>query len=159
MIEALSASTGLIVGDPRFWIPLVFFFVLLMLMAGIVAFAGFDIGWCLLMSWLPELERKRVIDCLTNWRGANASWVLLFFAVFMPVYPMGWSSIFEQQFVPVLLLTVGCALRSLAFEFRARAPMKQQPFWNGLFSAGAYASASGLALWLARTVNGNLNLH
>lgn len=154
MIESLSASTGLLASDPMFWMPLALYVLVLFLLAGLVVLDGFDMGCGLLMPWIKPVARSRVLDALTAWRGANESWVLLLFAVFMSAFPIGWEPMLSEMFVPVMLLVTGSALRSLAFEFRARASMGQQEFWNMLFSFGAHCSVAGLGLWLAKYVNG-----
>lgn len=154
MIEALSASVGLLTRDPMFWMPLVLFGIVAFLLAGHIVLDGFDVGCGLLVPWLDFATGSRVVDALTAWRGANESWILLMFAIFMAAFPLGWVPMTTDLFVPLLLLVTGSVVRSLAFEFRSRASMGQQRIWNALFSLGAYCSAAGLGLWLAKYVSG-----
>lgn len=154
MIDSLSASTGLLASDPMFWMPLALYGLLLFLLAGLVVLDGFDMGCGLLMPWMNPVSRARTLDALTAWRGANDAWVLLLFAVFMAAFPLGWSTMLADMFVPVMFLVLGSVLRGLAFEFRARASMGQQEFWGALFSLGSYFSVAGLGLWLTKYVNG-----
>lgn len=154
MIEALSASVGLLARDPMFWMPLVLFGLVVFLLAGQIVLDGFDVGCGLMMPWLDSATASRVIDALTAWRGASESWILLLFAIFMAAFPLGWVPVTADLFVPLLLLVTGSVVRSLAFEFRARASMGQQRFWNAMFSLGAHCSVAGLGLWLAMYVSG-----
>ena len=154
MIEALSASVGLLARDPMFWMPLVLFGVVAFLLAGQIVLDGFDMGCGLMVPWLDSATGSRMIDGLTAWRSANESWILLLFAIFIAAFPLGWVPLTADLFVPILLLVTGSVVRSLAFEFRARASMGQQRIWSALFSLGAYCSVAGLGLWLAKYVSG-----
>lgn len=153
MIETLSASTGLLASDPVFWMPLALFGIVIFLLAGQIVLDGFDVGCGLLLPWLEPVMRSRVLDSLTPWRGANESWLLLLFVVFMAAFPLGWAPVLGELYLPIMLLVSGSVLRSLSFEFRARAPMAQQSWWMAVFSVGAYCSAAGLGLWLAESVS------
>ncbi|MFW8565294.1 cytochrome d ubiquinol oxidase subunit II [Orrella sp. 11846] len=148
MIGTLAASMGLAATDPMFWMPLMLFAFVMFLLAGLVVLDGFDVGCGLLLPWSREASRARLLDALTGWRAPNEAWALLLFGVFIAGFPLGWVPVFDGLFLPILLFMTGAILRSVAFEFRARASMSAQTHWNRVYGLGAYASAAGLGLWL-----------
>lgn len=154
MIGDLSSSMGLMADDPLFWIPLVLSAMVLMLLSGLVLFDGFELGVGLLLPLLKPEHRSRLMDALAPWRGANESWLILTLGISMAAFPFAWSAMFANLYTAILLLVCGTVLRGIAYEFRARAPMREQAFWLHLFSVGSVLGAIGLGLLLAGYATG-----
>jgi cytochrome d ubiquinol oxidase subunit II len=154
MIESLSKSMWLLAADPLFWVPLVLSTVVLLLLIGLVLFDGFELGVGLLLPLIEEDERSRLMDALAPWRGANESWLLLVLGLSMAAFPFAWSLLFANLYPALMFLVLGAVLRSVAYEFRARAPMREHAFWQYLFTLGSLLGAVGFGLLLAGYATG-----
>ena len=154
MIESLSGSMGLLAADPLFWMPLVLSAVVVLLLIGLVLFDGFELGVGLLLPLIGDDQRSRLMDALAPWRGANESWLLLVLGLSMAAFPFAWSQLFANLYTALMLLVLGAVLRSVAYEFRARAPMREHAFWQYLFTLGSLFGAVGFGLLLAGYVTG-----
>ena len=154
MIDSLSASMGLLAGDPLFWMPLVLSMLVCLLLIGLVLLDGFELGAGLILPWISAENRARVLDALAPWRGANESWLLLALAFSMAAFPLAWSLLTSRLYAAIVLLVSGAVVRYLAYEFRARASMNQQSGWLRLFMVGSLLGAVGYGLLLVGFVTG-----
>ena len=154
MIAELAATLGLDVFQPVFWMPLLMMALLSVLIAGGVVFDGFDIGVGVLLRIAPAAERPNMMVVLSPWRDANEFWLLLSVGLFMAAFPLAWSAVLAQLFVPVMVTSLGVMLRSVSFEFRIRASTEQRPVWINRFWFGSVLTAMGHGMLLANIVTG-----
>jgi cytochrome d ubiquinol oxidase subunit II len=152
MIAELAASQGLAIGDPAFWMPLVFLVILLLLLAAGLVFDGFDIGVGLLLQLAPAESRPQMLSMLSAWRDANEFWPLLGVGLFCAAFPFAWGSVLGNLYGPLACMTLGMMLRSVAFEFRLRASTRHKPRWMLGFWLGSLLAALGQGAALGRVV-------
>lgn len=154
MITELAATLGLNVLQPVFWMPLLMMGMLSVLIVGGAVFDGFDIGVGVLLRMAPDAERPSMMVALSPWRDANEFWLLLSVGLFMAAFPLAWSAVLAQLFVPVMVTALGVMLRSVSFEFRIRASTEQRPVWINRFWFGSVLTAMGHGMLLANIVTG-----
>lgn len=154
MIQALSASTGLALDDPAFWMPLALFFLLFVLMLGAVLLDGFDIGVGLLMRAAPAAHRSDLLVALSPWREANEFWMILAVGLFVAAFPVAWGDILSHLYIPLTMTAIGSALRGVAFEYRVRSDSSHRLSWIRRFWLGSLLTAFGHGLLLAIVVTG-----
>ncbi|ANY17438.1 cytochrome d ubiquinol oxidase subunit II [Bordetella pseudohinzii] len=150
MIATLAASLGLSPEDPTFWMPMVFMGLLLLLIAAGIVLDGFDIGVGILLQFAPAEERGRMMGLLSPWRDANEFWPLLGIGLFGSAFPFAWGIILGKLYGPLVVMTLGIVLRSVAFEFRIRARTEHKPAWIVGFWVGSLLAAIGQGMVLGR---------
>ena len=154
MISTLAAAMGMAPGDSAFWMPLLLMGLLFLLTLGGVLFDGFDIGLGLLLGVAPAAERARMMVILSPWRDANEVWLILALGLFLAAFPLGWSAVLSHLYTPLMFTMLGTSLRSVAFEFRLRAPAERRMTWVRRFWFGSLLTAIGHGLLLAAVVTG-----
>ena len=154
MIDALAASLGLSVSTPAFWMPLLLMALLFMLIVGGALFDGFDIGVGVLVLLAPEQSRPRLMVILSPWREANGFWWLLALGLFLTAFPLAWGVVLGELYVPMSMTVLGVMLRSVAFEFRIRAPTDKRGRWIALFWLASLMTALGHGALIAQLVLG-----
>ncbi len=154
MIQALSASTGLAMQDPAFWMPLALFCLLLALILGAVLLDGFDIGVGLLVRAAPASQRTDLLVALSPWREANEFWMILTVGLFVAAFPVAWGDILSHLFIPLTMTAIGSALRGVSFEYRVRSDPGHRLAWVRRFWLGSLLTAFGHGLMLAIVVTG-----
>ena len=154
MIDALAASLGLSVSTPAFWMPLLMMVLLFVLVVGGALFDGFDIGVGVLVLLAPEQARPRLMVILSPWRDANGFWWLLALGLFLTAFPLAWGVVLGELYVPMSMTVLGVMLRSVAFEFRIRAPTDKRGRWMALFWLASLMTALGHGALIAQLVLG-----
>lgn len=154
MIQGLSASTGLAIYDPAFWMPLALFCLLFALMLGAVLLDGFDIGVGLLVRAAPASHRSELLVALSPWREANEFWMILAVGLFVAAFPVAWGDILSHLYTPLTMTAIGSALRGVAFEYRVRSDTTHHVAWVWRFWLGSLLTAFGHGLLLSVVVTG-----
>ena len=154
MIDALAASMGLAPTEPSFWMPLAFMLVFVLIIGAGIVFDGFDIGVGILVGLAPENERGRMMALLSPWRDANEFWLLLGLGIFAAAFPFAWGVVLGKLYGALTLMVLGVMLRSVAFEFRIRAPDAHKPRWVWGFATGSVMTALGQGMALGSIATG-----
>ena len=120
-------------------------FDLAVIWAGLIAFAvltyvildGFDLGVGLLMPFATPDERDRMIASIGPFWDANETWLVLAIGLLLVAFPAAHGTILTALYLPVTVMLIGLILRGVAFEFRAKAPRTQKPWWDRAFLPAA----------------------
>jgi len=102
---------------------------------------GFDLGVGLLMPFATPDERDRMIASIGPFWDANETWLVLAIGLLLVAFPAAHGTILTALYLPVTVMLVGLILRGVAFEFRAKAPRTQKPWWDRAFFAGSLMTA------------------
>lgn len=154
MIDTLANALGLGMHDPGFWMPLLAAaLVLAVLVAGVVL-DGFDIGVGCLLWRAPSAQRPRMLALLGPWRDANAFWLPLGLGLLVTAFPNAWGLIAGQVAVPLGVMVLGTLLRTVAFEWRLRAPLALQGRWVHGVALGSLLTALAHGYLLGQVVVG-----
>lgn len=154
MIDSFANLVGLGATDPAFWMPLAFLLLFFLVILAGTVLDGFDIGVGVLSLFAPDYLRPRMMSLLSPWRDANEFWLFLGLGLFVCAFPKAWGSIMGGVYLPLCLLAAGVFLRSVAFEFRLRAPQEYQVHWQRCFGAGSILTAFAHGLLLGQVAVG-----
>jgi cytochrome d ubiquinol oxidase subunit II len=152
MIDSLANALGMGAAEPAFWMPLLFMVLLYAIVMAGTMLDGFDIGVGCLALYAPRSLRSRMLSLLSPWRDANEFWLFLGLGLFLVAFPGAWSYVMGKLYVPLAMLGLGVALRSISFEMRVRAPEQQRPAWLLGFGIGSLLTALAHGALLAQVV-------
>lgn len=152
MIHTWAASQGLPPDSPAFWMPLVFMLLLCLLVGAGVVFDGFDIGVGILLCVAAPALRPKLMSQLSPWRDANEFWPFLAFGLFCAAFPFAYGTVLSDTYGGLCVMLSGGVLRSVAFEFRLRAPAAHKARWIMAFFAGSALTAFGQGVMLAQVI-------
>jgi len=124
-------------GDPEVWLPFTFAALMGLSILIYVVLDGFDLGVGLLMPLSDEAQKDRLVASIGPFWDANETWLVLAIGLLLVAFPPAHGVILTALYLPVAVMLVGLILRGVSFEFRAKAPIAQKPFWNGAFFTGS----------------------
>lgn len=137
-------------------------FTLPVLYAGIIAFAiimyvildGFDLGLGILFPWIQSSGDR---DILMNsvapvWDG-NETWMVFGAALLYGAFPIVYSTLLPQFYIPILIMLTALIFRGVAFEFRFKAH-RSKPFWDMAFCLGSIFAALFQGIMLGKFIQG-----
>jgi len=122
-------------------LPLIFVTLMGLSILLYVILDGFDLGVGLLMPFATPEERDRMIASIGPFWDANETWLVLAIGLLLVAFPAAHGTILTALYLPVTVMLIGLILRGVAFEFRAKAPRTQKPWWDRAFFAGSLMTA------------------
>ncbi|WP_420863900.1 cytochrome d ubiquinol oxidase subunit II [Algirhabdus cladophorae] len=141
-------------GDPAVWLPLTFAGLMGLSILIYVVLDGFDLGVGLLMPLSEDDEKDRLVASIGPFWDANETWLVLAIGILLVAFPAAHGAILTALYLPVALMLVGLILRGVSFEFRAKAPIQQKTFWNGMFFGGSLLASLSQGFMLGMYVMG-----
>ena len=141
-------------GDPNVWLPFTFAALMGVSILIYVVLDGFDLGVGLLMPLSNDEEKDRLVASIGPFWDANETWLVLAIGLLLVAFPSAHGVILTSLYLPVAIMLVGLILRGVSFEFRAKAPLKQKPFWNGAFFTGSLMTSMSQGFMLGMYVMG-----
>lgn len=119
-----------------------------------VVFDGYDLGVGLLFPFSTADERDHMIASIGPFWDANETWLVLAIGLLLVAFPVAHGAILTALYLPVAIMLIGLILRGVAFEFRAKAPLPQKPWWDGAFFLGSLMAALSQGFMLGMYVMG-----
>ena len=141
-------------GDPAIWLPFAFAALMGLSILIYVVLDGFDLGVGLLMPLADDAEKDRLVASIGPFWDANETWLVLAIGLLLVAFPSAHGVILTALYLPVAIMLVGLILRGVSFEFRAKAPINQKPFWNGAFFLGSLMASLSQGFMLGMYVMG-----
>lgn len=141
-------------GDPNIWLPWTFAFLMGLSILIYVVLDGFDLGVGLLMPLSDDAEKDRLVASIGPFWDANETWLVLAIGILLVAFPAAHGVILTSLYLPVAIMLVGLILRGVSFEFRAKAPISQKPFWNASFFTGSLLASLSQGFMLGMYVMG-----
>ncbi len=123
------------------WLPLAFAGLMGLSILIYVVLDGFDLGVGLLSIGAPEAERDVMVASIGPFWDANETWLVLAVGLLLVAFPIAHGVILTALYVPATLMLIGLVLRGVAFEFRAKAPLRDKALWDLAFFAGSLIAA------------------
>ncbi len=123
--------------DPEVWLPFVFAVLMGVSILIYVVLDGFDLGVGLLFPLADDAGKDRMIAAIGPFWDANETWLVLAVGLLLVAFPAAHGAILTALYLPVAVMLIGLILRGVAFEFRAKAPLRWKRFWNRAFFAGS----------------------
>ncbi len=140
--------------DPAIWLPFVFAGLMGLSILIYVVLDGFDLGVGLLFPFATPSERDRMVASIGPFWDANETWLVLAIGLLLVAFPAAHGAILTALYLPVAVMLVGLILRGVAFEFRAKAPLKWKRLWDRAFFAGSLMAALSQGFMLGMYVMG-----
>ena len=141
-------------GDPAIWLPLVFAGLMGLSILVYVVLDGFDLGIGVLFPFASEAEKDRMIASIGPFWDANETWLVLAIGLLLVAFPVAHGVILTALYLPVAVMLIGLILRGVAFEFRAKAPLRRKAHWNGAFFAGSLMTSLSQGFMLGLYIMG-----
>ncbi|NJM82839.1 MAG: cytochrome d ubiquinol oxidase subunit II [Tabrizicola sp.] len=143
-----------IFADPAIWLPLTFAALMGLAILIYVVLDGFDLGVGLLFPFAAPVERDRMIASIGPFWDANETWLVLAIGLLLVAFPQAHGAILTALYLPVAVMLIGLILRGVAFEFRAKVPLRWKPLWDNLFFTGSLMTALSQGFMLGMYVMG-----
>lgn len=140
--------------DPTIWLPFTFAVLMGLSILIYVVLDGFDLGVGLLMPLADDDEKDRLVASIGPFWDANETWLVLAIGLLLVAFPTAHGMILTALYLPVAVMLLGLILRGVSFEFRAKAPIAQKPFWNAAFFAGSLMASLAQGFMLGMYVMG-----
>lgn len=139
----------------EFDLPMIWLIVILFAITMYVIMDGFDLGIGIMF---PFVRDKHDRDVMMNtvapvWDG-NETWLVLGGAGLMAAFPLAYATVLSALYQPIILMLLGLIFRGVAFEFRFKAPEKEQPLWDKAFIGGSITAAFFQGVTLGAYING-----
>lgn len=141
-------------GDPAIWLPFTFAALMGVSILIYVVLDGFDLGVGLLMPLAEDDEKDRLVASIGPFWDANETWLVLAIGILLVAFPPAHGVILTALYLPVFVMLIGLILRGVSFEFRAKAPITQKPFWNACFFTGSLLASMSQGFMLGMYVMG-----
>ena len=156
MMDMTVLSGGLAPGDPAFWLPVVFMGLLAFALLAYVLLDGFDLGVGILLAHSRQTaEQDTMLASVGTFWDANETWLVLGGGVLLVAFPFGYGDILTALYLPATCLLFGLILRGVAFDFRAKLPVRRQRLWTHLFWLGSVLAAAAQGYMLGGVVTGH----
>jgi cytochrome bd ubiquinol oxidase subunit II len=139
--------------DPALY-PLIFAALMGVSILLYVILDGFDLGVGLLFPFATEAERDRMIASIGPFWDANETWLILAIGILLVAFPVAHGMILTALYLPVAIMLTGLILRGVAFEFRAKAPIKHKRPWDLAFWGGSMMTALAQGFMLGMYIMG-----
>ncbi|MGB1077546.1 MAG: cytochrome d ubiquinol oxidase subunit II [Bdellovibrionales bacterium] len=123
------------------WLPYVFAFLMGLSMIIYAVLDGYDLGVGVLSKFAKDTEKDRMIASIGPFWDANETWLVLGVGLLLVAFPAAHGVILTSLYLPVAIMLIGLIFRGVAFDFRAKAPLKYKKRWNTAFFLGSLVTA------------------
>jgi cytochrome d ubiquinol oxidase subunit II len=135
-------------------LPLIFAGMMGLSILVYVVLDGFDLGVGILFAVADPAEKNRMIGSIGPFWDANETWLVLAIGILLVAFPVAHGLILTALYLPVAVMLIALIMRGVAFEFRAKAGMRQQGMWNLIFLSGSLLAALAQGYMLGNYVLG-----
>lgn len=139
--------------DPS-WMPWAFALLLGLALLLYAVLDGYDLGVGMLSPLGSKAERDRMVGAIGPFWDANETWLVLGIGILLVAFPKAHGEILHHLYLPVALLLVALIFRGVSFEFRKKAPLSQQPWWDRAFFGGSLVASLSQGWMVGRFVTG-----
>ena len=135
----------------------VWFVLLVIIVAGYLIMDGFDLGVGILHMFLAKDDRDRRVFLNSIgpvWDG-NEVWLILAGGVLFAAFPMVYASLFSGFYGAMMLVLLVLILRTVALEFRSKRPSHRwRTTWDLVFAVASMGIALLLGVAFGNIMNG-----
>jgi cytochrome d ubiquinol oxidase subunit II len=133
-------------------LPLIFAALMALSFCVYAILDGFDLGVGLVLPLGDEDERNMMLASIGPFWDANETWLVLGVGLLLIAFPTAHGQILGALYLPVAVLLIGLILRGVAFDFRAKAPVRHKQLWDNLFFVGSLLATASQGYMLGRYV-------
>jgi cytochrome d ubiquinol oxidase subunit II len=133
-------------------LPLLWFCLLGVLLAGYAILDGFDLGVGILHLCVRKDDERRVLMNSIGplWDG-NEVWLVVFGGALFAAFPVAYAAAFSGFYTPFMLVLCALIFRGVSMEFRSKQPGR---LWRACWDV-AFCAASAAASFLFGVLVGN----
>jgi cytochrome d ubiquinol oxidase subunit II len=131
------------------WCGIIAFGVIMYVLLG-----GFDIGIGIMSIYFKKEDDRDIMisTILPVWDG-NQTWLVFGGAALYGAFPLAFSTILPDLYIPILIMVISLLFRGIAFEFRLKSA-KTKRLWEYIFSIGSLTATIAQGLILGTFVKG-----
>ncbi|OGV33652.1 MAG: cytochrome BD ubiquinol oxidase subunit II [Legionellales bacterium RIFCSPHIGHO2_12_FULL_35_11] len=120
------------------WLPLVFAGLIGLAVLVYAVLDGYDLGVGILMKFTnDETERNKMIASIGPFWDANETWLVLGIGLLLVAFPVAYSIVLRELYMPFTVMLFSLMMRGVAFDFRTKAKTEYREFWNNVFFYGS----------------------
>ncbi|MEM7454375.1 MAG: cytochrome d ubiquinol oxidase subunit II [Planctomycetota bacterium] len=132
---------------------LIWFVLLLVLLAGYAILDGFDLGVGIIHPILPGgQERKVAVKAIGPLWDGNEVWLVTFGGALFAAFPEAYATLLSAMYLPVMLLLFCLILRAVSIDFHSKVA---SPAWRSVWDVG-FNLSSLMATFVFGVAAGNL---
>lgn len=137
-------------------LPVVWFALLGVLLAGYAILDGFDLGVGMMHNLIArdDHERRLVMNTIGPIWDGNEVWLVTFGGALFAAFPEAYATVFSGFYTAFMLLLCALILRAVSLEFRSKV---RHPAWRRLWDR-AFTAGSTVAALLFGVATGNVML-
>ena len=135
-------------------LPLVWFGLLGVLLAGYAVLDGFDLGVGMMHLFVArsDADRRIVVNSIGPLWDGNEVWLVTFGGALFAAFPEAYATLFSGFYSAFMLLLFALIFRAVSIEFRSK---REGSLWRGAWDVG-FAAASFAATLLFGVAVGNV---
>jgi cytochrome d ubiquinol oxidase subunit II len=136
------------------WLPVIWFGLLGVLLAGYAVLDGFDLGVGIVHLFVTrdDEERRLAINSIGPLWDGNEVWLVTFGGAMFAAFPEAYATLFSGFYSAFMLLLFALIFRAVSIEFRSKRPGR---LWRSAWDLG-FALSSLLAALLFGVAVGNV---
>jgi cytochrome d ubiquinol oxidase subunit II len=120
-------------------LPLIWFVLLGILLAGYAVLDGFDLGVGMLHPLArTDQERRISINAIGPIWDGNEVWLVTFGGALFAAFPEAYATIFSGFYIPFMLVLLALILRAVSIDFRSKI---HSPTWRKIWDFGFFISS------------------
>jgi cytochrome bd ubiquinol oxidase subunit II len=136
------------------WLPLAYATLTAACFAAYVLMDGWDLGVGILYPLVARrADRDQLLQTIEPFWDANETWLVFGGMVLLLGFPLAYSQLLTQLYVPAIAMLLALVLRGVSYEFRYQGGALRE-FWGFVFAAGSILAAFAQGCMLGRVVEG-----
>jgi len=137
-------------------LQLIWFVVVILLLAGYSILDGFDLGVGMLHLFSKkDVERRMMLNSIGPVWDGNEVWLVTAGGALFAGFPIAYATFCSSFYVPIMILLSGLIFRAVAIEFRSKRPMAWWRWtWDLLFSLASLIIAFALGIGIGNLIRG-----
>lgn len=139
---------------PQNWLPLFFYVAMGLSLLLYIVLDGYDLGVGILLPFASNDDKDMMVASIGPFWDANETWLVLSVGLLLVAFPYAHGIVLTELYLPAALMLMGLILRGVSFDFRAKAPLSQKPFWNFNFFFGSLLASITQGLMIGRVITG-----
>lgn len=137
------------------FLPLIYAILIAFAVIMYVILDGFDLGIGILFPWIQDPhDRNLMVNSVAPVWDGNETWMVFGAALLYGGFPIAYSTLLPQLYIPILIMLAALIFRGVAFEFRFKAGPLSKGFWDTAFSLGSIVAAIFQGIILGTFVQG-----
>ena len=133
---------------PLIWVFIVGFAVLMYIICD-----GFDLGVGIVFPWIPNEHRPTAMTTVSPVWDGNETWLIMGAAMLYGAFPIAYSLLLPDLYIPLIFMLMALIFRGVAFEFLFKAN-KKRILWDISFTIGSWLTTFMQGMVLGTFIQG-----